>query len=222
MPLPLALVIGAGPGLGLAVARRFAPEGFAVGLVVQQEAHRAPFQAALAQAGAPGAFIQVADVVDPLALQTAFQRIVADHGGAPQVLVYNASRGTAGPASALPLEALHQDFQVDVAAALESVQLALPAMKAVGRGTILLTGGGLALSPQADQPSLSIGNAGLRALALCLAEELAPHNIHVATLTLAGFVQPHTPFSADALADVFWEVHEEAREAWRKEVVLKA
>jgi len=222
MPLPLALVIGAGPGIGLAVARRFAREGFALGMVVQHEAHRAPFQAELAQAGASACHLQVAEVGDPDALRTALGRIAADHGSAPQVLVYNASRGTAAPASALAPDALRQDFQVNVTAALESIQWTLPAMIAAGRGTVLLTGGGLALNPQADQPSLSIGKAGLRALALCLADELAPAGIHVATLTIAGFVQPHTPFNADAVAEVFWDVHGEAREAWRKEVVLKA
>ncbi len=221
MPLPLALVIGAGPGIGLAVGRRFAREGFAVGLVIQQEAHRAPFEAALVQAGAAEWHTQVADVVDPNALKAALQRIATDHGGTPQVLVYNASRGTAASASTLTQDALQQDFRVNVAAALESIQWALPSMRASGSGTILLTGGGLALSPQPDQPSLSLGKAGLRALALCLAEELAPAGIHVATLTIAGFVQPHTPFNADALAEVFWEVHGEGREAWRKEVVMK-
>ncbi len=222
MPLPLALVIGAGPGIGLAVGRRFAREGFAVGLVIQQEAHRPPFEAALAQAGAPEWHIQVADAVDPNALKAALQRVTADHGGSPQVLVYNASQGAATPASALAPEALQHDFRVNVAAALESIQWALPAMRASRSGTILLTGGGLALSPQADQPSLSIGKAGLRTLALCLAEELTPAGIHVATLTIAGFVQPHTPFNADAIAEVFWEVHAEGRGEWRREVVLKA
>ncbi len=222
MSLPLALVIGAGPGIGLAVGRRFAREGFAVGLVIQQEAHRGPFQAELAQVGAFERHIQVADVGDPDALRTALGRIAADHGGGPQVLVYNASRGSAAPASTLISEVLQQDFQVNVTAALESIQWALPAMRAAGHGTILLTGGGLALNPQADQPSLSIGKAGLRALSLCLADELAPAGIHVATLTIAGFVQPHTSFNADAIAEMFWDVHAEKREAWRKEVVVKA
>lgn len=222
MPLPLALVIGAGPGIGLAVGCRFAREGFAVGLVIREEAHRAAFEAALAQAGAPARHLQVADVADSSALKAALQRIVADHGGAPQVMVYNASRGAAIPASKLAPETLQQDFRVNALAALECVQWALPAMRASGSGTILFTGGGLALAPQADQPSLSIGKAALRSLALCLAEELAPQGIHVATLTIAGFIQPHTPFNADALAEVFWEVHGEAKACWRREVVMKA
>lgn len=222
MPLPLALVIGAGPGLGLALACRFARGGFAVGLVVQQEAHRAPFQTALTQAGASQNYIQVANVADANALEGAFRQLQADHGSAPQVLVYNASLGSAAPASALTPDALQQAFRVNVAAALQSVQLALPAMLAAQGGTILLTGGGLALTPQADQPALSIGKAGLRTLALCLADELAPHNIHVATLTIAGFIQPHTPFNADALAEVFWDVHTEAPGEWRREVVMRA
>lgn len=221
MPQPLALVIGAGPGIGLAVARRFAREGFAVGLVAQRETQLEEFKAALAQAGAPRAYAQAADAADAPALRAALETMIATHGSAPQVLVYNASRGAAAPPSALTPEALQEDFQVNVAAALACVQLALPPMIAAGQGTILLTGGGLAITPQASQASLSIGKAALRSLALCLAEELAPQGIHVATLTIAGFVQPHTPFNPDTIAEHFWETHAEPRGEWRGEVVVR-
>ena len=94
-------------------------------------------------------------------------------------------------------------------------------MRRAGQGTLLFTGGGLALKPQADLASGSMGKAALRQLALCLAEELAPEGLHAALVTVAGFVQRDTPFNPDLIADCFWELHREPRESWRSEVVLR-
>jgi len=221
MAHPLALIIGVGPGIGLAVARRFAREGFAVGMVARREESLADFKASVLQAGAPKAYALAANVADATALKRAFDQALARHEGMPQVLVYNASLGHPTPASRLRPEDLIQEFRVNVLAALESAQLVIPAMRAAGSGTILFTGGGLALEPHAEQSGLSIGKAGLRSLALCLAEELAPEGIHVATVTVAGFVQPGTPFSPDAIAEKFWELHREPREGWQREVLLR-
>jgi len=221
MPHPLALVIGVGPGIGLAVARRFAREGFALGLVVQSSEHLAEFRAAVHQAGAPEVYALAADAADADALKRAFDQVKAEHGGAPEVLVYNTSKGPSAPASQLRPQDLMGEFRVDVLAALECAQMAIPAMRAAGRGTLLFTGGGIALAPQASQAGLSIGKAGLRSLALCLAEELEPEGIHAATVTVAGFVQPQTPFNPDAIAQHFWDLHAEPREAWRREVLVK-
>jgi NAD(P)-dependent dehydrogenase (short-subunit alcohol dehydrogenase family) len=221
MAHPLALVIGVGPGIGLAVARRFAREGYAVALVAQSTECLAEFYAAVERAGAPAVYALAADVADAEALRRAFDRIREEHKDAPEVLVYNASMGPSAPASQLPPEDLVREFRVNVLAALESAQMALPAMRTAGRGTLLFTGGGLALAPQATQAGLSIGKAGLRSLALCLAEELAPENIHVATVTVAGFVQSQTAFSPEAIAEHFWALHTEPRIHWRHEVVAK-
>ena len=56
-------------------------------------------------------------------------------------------------------------------------------MRAAGRGSILLTGGGLALDPTGWLPaaSLAVGKAGLRSLAFSMHKELAPEGIHVGT-----------------------------------------
>jgi short-subunit dehydrogenase len=221
MPHPLALIIGVGPGIGLAVARRFAREGFAIGLVAQRTEHLAEFKASVERAGAPKVYALAADLADAGALRQAFDLLQAEQKDAPEVLVYNASLGPSAPASQLLPENLIREFQVNVLAALESAQMVIPGMCAAGRGTLLFTGGGLALAPQATQASLSIGKAALRSLALCLAEELEPRGIHVATVTVAGFVQPHTPFNPDAIAEHYWALHQEEQGAWRREVLLK-
>jgi NAD(P)-dependent dehydrogenase (short-subunit alcohol dehydrogenase family) len=177
---PRCAVIGFGAGIGAAVARRFAAGGYAV-LGVARDPSR---HAALA---GPGVTLAAADAADPAALAAALS------GGA-EVLVYNAYRAsiaTPGP-SALDPALLAGDLAVNVTGALAAVQAVLPGMRAAGRGTILLTGGGLALDPTKWLPaaSLAVGKAALRSLALTLHAELAPEGIHAATITVDGAVAP--------------------------------
>ncbi len=212
---PLAVILGVGPLIGLSVAQRFAREGFRTVLVgldgpfLDEQTTRFPDSHGI-----------VCDLGDASSVTPLFRRIRADHGDA-QVLIFNASAGGRGPASSLDQETLHRDLRVNALAPLEAVCEVLPAMRRAGKGTILFTGGGLALKPQADMASGSMGKAALRQLALCLAEELAPEGIHAATVTVAGFVERDTPFNPDLIAECFWELHCEPRESWRSEVVLR-
>jgi NAD(P)-dependent dehydrogenase (short-subunit alcohol dehydrogenase family) len=94
-------------------------------------------------------------------------------------------------------------------------------MRAGGAGTILITGGALALEPHAPYASLAIGKAGVRSLALSLAEELEPAGIHVATVTICGYVGSGEPFMPDTIADAYWKLYVQPREAWEREVVYR-
>ena len=69
----------------------------------------------------------------------------------------------------------------------------------------VIVGGGLALDPTGwlAAASLAIGKAGLRSLAQTLHKELAPEGIHVATVTIAGQIQPGTTYDPDRIADRF-------------------
>jgi NAD(P)-dependent dehydrogenase (short-subunit alcohol dehydrogenase family) len=93
-------------------------------------------------------------------------------------------------------------------------------MRRAGRGTLLFTGGGLALGPKPGLAAASLGKAALRSLALSLAGELAPEGIHAATVTVCGFVQPGTPLSPDRVAQAFWELHAQERDHWENEWIL--
>jgi NAD(P)-dependent dehydrogenase (short-subunit alcohol dehydrogenase family) len=94
-------------------------------------------------------------------------------------------------------------------------------MRKTGRGTILFTGGGLALDPSGWLPaaSLAIGKAGLRSLALTLHAELAPIGIHAATVTIAGQIQPGTAFAPESIAEAFWALHVEPPGQFRNEII---
>jgi short-subunit dehydrogenase len=86
-----------------------------------------------------------------------------------------------------------------------------------GEGSILLTGGGCALNPQFDFLSLSIGKAGIRALAQGLFEEFKSKGVHVATVTISATVTPASP-EAKAVADRFWTLQSQLRDQWSWEM----
>lgn len=216
---PVCVVVGVGPGIGLSVARRFARGGFALGLVSRSAEAGRGFAAALAATGARAVAV-AADAGDAVALRGALERLRADLGE-PSVLVYNASSSHRAAPSALKPPDLEADFRVSVTGALVAVQQVLPAMRSAGRGTVLLTGGGLALAPSVGEASLSVGKASLRSLALSLAAELEPAGIHVATITVAGFVEPGTRFDPDRIAEEYWRLHGQERGRWEREVVFR-
>jgi NAD(P)-dependent dehydrogenase (short-subunit alcohol dehydrogenase family) len=211
MSRPICVVVGFGAGVGAAVARRFVAGGFDVlGLARDPSRH-----AALATTGIT---LGRADAADPASLAAALQ-------GDTQVLIYNAYAATMampGP-SALTPEAVTADFAVNVAGALAATRAVLPGMRKAGRGSILFTGGGLALDPTGWLPaaSLAIGKAGLRSLAQTLHAELAPQSIHAGMVTIAGMVAVGTAFDPDRIAEAFWALHQDPLGAFRAETIFK-
>ena len=147
-----------------------------------------------------------ADAADAGSLRAAFGGVRARLGD-PTVLVYNAAMPAAGLPSALQPEDLVASLRVNVVGALVAAQQVIPAMRAAGKGTILFTGGGLALHPAAPYAALGIGKAAIRHLAFDLAQELEPEGIRVATVTVAGSVQPGSHFDPDTIAGSFWALH---------------
>jgi NAD(P)-dependent dehydrogenase (short-subunit alcohol dehydrogenase family) len=203
------VIVGAGPGIGSSVAKKFAGEGYSV--------------AALSRKGdATGDNIHgfAADASDPKSLEQALKQ-VKEKLSLPEVLVYNVAAIHQGVPSSLTANDLIADFTANVAGALTASNLVIPDMKKQGRGTILFTGGGLALYPSAAYSSLSIGKAGIRSLAFSLAEELKPANIHVATVTIMGFVKAGTAFDPDKIAAHYWRLHTQPKEAWETEHLFK-
>lgn len=213
------VVVGVGPGMGLAVAARFGREGYRLALVARRVEALAEYVSELGQAGL-GAYPFTADAADFDSLRRALAQI-RNQMGDSEVLIYNAAAIHAGKPSALNPDDLVSDFRVNVAGALVCAQAVIPAMKAAQRGTILFTGGGLALTPYPDYASLAVGKAGLRNLAYSLGAELEPDGIQVATVTIAGFVKPGTHFDPELIAEKYWALHQQAPGAREREIVYR-
>jgi NAD(P)-dependent dehydrogenase (short-subunit alcohol dehydrogenase family) len=217
MPQPSCVVVGAGPGLGLAIARRFARGGFDVGLVARDRARVDALCAALAAEGHRAAGF-AADAGDPESLAAAFAEI-DQWNDAVDVLIYNAASLVADAAPDVTAQAMLDAMAVNLGGAVAAVNRVVPGMRARGRGTILLTGSGLALEPYPDWTALGAGKAALRAYAIALHKALAPENIHVAAIAVCGIVEPGGPFDPERIAEEYWRLHAEAGPDWRRERV---
>jgi len=204
------LSIGAGPGIGLATARRFAREGYDI-VLSSRSMDRLRKQAGILGADGARVTLAQADAARPGQIHDLVSG-VAEQG--ELVLHYNAGvlhydahgKLLAQPIGAQAMVEQMADLQINLASAL-------PAMQARGGGTILLTGGGFGIHPSPDFLTLSVGKAGLRALAMALYEPLKKDNIHIGTVTVSQLVSPDSQASRD-IADRFWELHAQSREAW--------
>ncbi|WP_193197413.1 SDR family NAD(P)-dependent oxidoreductase [Nostoc sp. MG11] len=202
----LLIIVGMGEGNGLAIARRFAKEGFAIAMIARNQNKLQEYREQLQGSGYE-VYDFVADAGDEASLKSAFVSIQEQLGN-PDVLVYNAAVPRMENVVNTSFETLVNDFKVNVAGALVATQAVIPAMQAQGQGTILLTGGGFALYPSPDFASLSIGKAGIRSLANTLADALKSQNIRVGTITICGTVDAADPkYSPDRIADKYWEFY---------------
>jgi len=213
------LGIGSGQGMGFATAERFAKEGFKIILANRNSTNTNKLIEALRNKGyqAEGKSVDASDASQVAALISE----VENQDGKIDVLHYNAASLRQATIASQPNDTFNSDLAVNVGGALSAIKAVVPRMTEAKSGTILLTGGGFALYPSPDYLSLSIGKAGIRALALGLFESLKEQNIHIATVTVATFVSPDSKESRD-VADEFWDLHSQSTGSWSAEVVYPA
>jgi short-subunit dehydrogenase len=198
------LLVGAGPGLGMAVARRFAEGGYRVTLVARGTDGLRDLADGLSDTGV-GIDTIAADASDPDALGARMAELYREEG-APGLIVYNAVMGAPDTLLESSVEHLQTAYAVDVISAIVLTQAAAPAMRAAGTGTILVTGGGFADHPIPVLATVSLGKAALRSAATMLGSDLEPDGIRVATLTIMGQIVAGTAFDPEKIAERYWGV----------------
>jgi short-subunit dehydrogenase len=198
------LLVGAGPGLGMAIARRFAVGGYRVTLVARSSDRLGELVGGLVDTGAEIGTIE-ADASDPEGLGARLTELYGGEG-APGVIVYNAVMGAPDRLLTASVAHLQTAYAVDVIGAIVVAQVAAPAMKAAGAGTMIVTGGGFADHPIPALATISLGKAALRSAATMLGADLESDGIRVATLTIAGQIVAGTAFDPDRIAERYWEV----------------
>lgn len=211
-------IIGAGPGIGTSVARRFAAAGMPAGLIARTAATVDAARAAVA-AAAPGVPVAgtIADAGQDDQLTAALDELTG-RLGVPGALIYNAGLIRHDRPGELDRERHLAAYAINVLGALTAAVHLAPAMAEAGGGTILLTGG----MPEPDPAvtSLSLGKAGVRALTKLLASEYGSAGVHVATVTVGGAVAPGGPYDPDLIAGHYWRLHTQPPQAWEHEVVV--
>jgi NAD(P)-dependent dehydrogenase (short-subunit alcohol dehydrogenase family) len=210
------VIVGAGPGIGRSVARRFAAAGMRVGLIARTTASINIAQVNLAAAGIEA--IGVPADAGQQAQLTAALDVLVGQLGIPEVLVYNAGIIQRDHPGQLSQERHFAAYAVNVLGAMASAAHLAPAMAEAGGGTILITGG--LPEPDPEVTSLSLGKAGVRALTVLLAKEYGPRGIHVATVTVGGAVAAGGRFDPDRIAESYWRLHAQPPGSWEHEVAI--
>jgi NADP-dependent 3-hydroxy acid dehydrogenase YdfG len=214
MANPVIVVLGAGPGVGAAVARRFAQAGYDPALVARSEQHVGALGAQLQSEGFTTGWSAV-DLTDAAALTEAITRF-GSHSGAIRHLHFNPSVTRMDSPLALSPEDLLADVDVGVASLLTAVQAARPFMSAGAR--ITATGSRAADQPWAAAASLGVQKAGLRNLVTAIDETLAPDGIRAMSLTVDGVLKPDTAFDPRFVAEALYDASQTEHEFWSTEV----
>lgn len=204
------IIVGAGPNLSLGIAEKFAENNFSIGIISRSE-EKLKTQVADFKAKGIKAEYAVADAYNALQLESAVNELVTRLGSV-EVLLYNAAAMKYKNIMDETTEDLVDDYRISVANAFHCIKILYNQLKET-KGAILLTGGGLALYPNPQVGSLSLGKAGLRNLAYQLNEVLKNNNIYVGTLTVNNSISPESEtHSPKILADKFWEMYENRTE----------
>lgn len=203
-------IVGAGAGLGAAVARRFGAEGFAVALVSRSQERVDELARTLADEGIT-ARGYAANVRDHVALAAALDR-AAQELGPVEVLQYSPlpQKEFLRPVLETTPGDLVGAFEFSIQAPVAAVHQVLQGMRVLGRGTVLFINGGTAVQPLPKYAGTSIAFAGESAYGQMIHEALAADGIHVGQLIIPGAIIPgHEKKDPRVLADTLWSMHEE-------------
>lgn len=209
------LVIGAGPGVGAAVARRFARDGLDVALVGQPGPRLDELGEELTGEGLTVRWAG-ADLTDPIELAEVVGRLAGPRVG---VLHFNPSAWREKDPLELSAAELLADVHVGVGALLTAVQAARPFLQAGARVTA--TGSMAADRPWHRAASVGVQKAGLRNLMHSLDATLSPDGIRAVSVTVRGalaYDDPTSPFHPRNVADAVHAAAGQDETRWRTEV----
>ncbi|MDN4474163.1 SDR family NAD(P)-dependent oxidoreductase [Demequina zhanjiangensis] len=204
--MPTIAIIGAGPNLGAAVARRFGREGFSVALISRDQEKLDGIAMELRSQGI-AARGYAADVLQPAQLTGALAAAAAELGPV-EVLQYSPLpfRTFLKPVLDLTPELAEQAFSFSALGLIHAARTVLPSMRAEGRGTILLINGGTSVQSRADFAGTSVAFPAESAYGEMLHEALASEGIGVHQLVIPGAI-PKLRYTIDEVAERIWQIH---------------
>jgi NAD(P)-dependent dehydrogenase (short-subunit alcohol dehydrogenase family) len=215
-----ALIVGAGPGLGAALCRRFQAEGLAVGLAARD----------VAKLEGLGDWRWGVDAADFASVADLF-RAADDQFGVADVVVYNAGARLRGATLELDPDAVKRALEVTAFGGFLVAQQALRRMLEAGAGTLLFTGASASVKGYAGSAPFAMGKFALRGLAESLAREFHPQNIHIAHVVIDGALRnpgrsapadaPDSLLDPDAVAETYVQLVRQPRSAWTVEQAVR-
>ena len=219
---PSALIVGAGAGLSASLARALAKEGVRVALAARSVED---LEALKRETGA-------ATVACDASARTDVEKLFVEleaAGGAPEIVIYNASYRTRGPLIELDPTEVERSIAVSAFGAFLVAQQAVRRMLPKQRGAILFTGASASVKGYAQSAPFAMGKFALRGLAQSMARELAPQGIHVAHVVIDGGIKsarrsessPASLLDPDAIAQSYLHLIRQPRSTWSWEIELR-
>jgi NAD(P)-dependent dehydrogenase (short-subunit alcohol dehydrogenase family) len=235
-PQPTAIVAGVGSelGLGAALARRFAAEGYRVVVSGRTEERIAQVARTIVDSGGKAETFK-ADVTIESDVVGLFD--FAEAFGALDLVVFNAGNNARHDFRTMPAEFFEQTWRVATFGGFLVGREAARRLAPAGHGTIIFTGATASLRGKPPFTAFASAKAGLRSLAQSMAREFGPLGIHVAHVVIDGGIDGEKLNTAapqlktergadgllniDAIADAYWHLHSQRPSAWTHELELR-
>ena len=205
-------IVGAGKGLGTAIGRKFGANDFRVVLMARNAENLKAYEQEF-QAEGIEVYTKAVDAADDNAMAKALNEAIAEYG-MPDVFAYNV--GVTIPDSmqnnGISTSVLRDRYQVDVVGAYHCIQQIATEEFAKKNGSILVTGGGLAMYPSADYLPLSMDKAALRAMVQALHPVMQKKGIFLCTLTVCNMIAEGSSCAPEILAEKYWQQYSERKD----------
>ena len=228
-------IVGAGEGLGAALAARFARGGYDIGLVSRSESGSAAACAAARSAREETRVLfRPGDANCPETIEQALTALGQEMGDF-ELLIYNVRGAFTGCAPLeMTAETLEAAFRVEVVGAFSAAKAVLSAMRAHNRGTIFFSSATAAFRGSASHPLYSISKFGLRSLSQCLSKAYAADGVHFVHVRLdcdldvpimrglygEAYLSAKLAKPED-VAETYWLIHRQPKGAWSNEVEVR-
>lgn len=221
-----ALVVGVGPGLGAAAARRLKAEGYRVALASRTASK---LEALATELGGMAVSI---DATDPASVRAGIAAVEEAYGPIHAV-VWNVGSGLFGDLEKVDLDGLDRGFGTNARGLFVLAKTLLPAMAERGDGALIITGATASLRGKPFTTAFAAGKAAQRSLAQSFARQYGKHGVHVALIIVDGMVDlprtrasmPDTPAEAfvspDGYADAVAFLLGQRRSAWTFELDIR-
>lgn len=236
MPNPIAIIAGAGPGTGSAIARRFA-KSYPVVLLARSQSSLDPLVRDINQNGGTALGIPT-DVTDASSVTSTIGQIQSKFGEdfAVSAAIYNvASKFTRKPFLDLSSEDFVSSLQPSVQGAFNFSQAVLPYMLQDGAEhppTLIFTGATAALKGGSGLAGFAMSKFAIRAMAQSLAREFGPKGVHVSHAIIDGIIAtektkdylsdiPDGKISPDSIAESYWYLHTQPKNSFTQELDLR-
>lgn len=224
--LGTAVIVGAGPGLGHALARRLAQEGYDLVLVTRDAAKNSELVSELLTYGG-NISTMGADATDETSVLHLFSKIEASFG-VPTLVVYSLQEFGPGRTTDISVPAFESAWRQNCLGAFLVGRSAARAMSKVRSGTLVFIGSTSSIVGREGHLNLAVGKFGQRAISQVLARELWPQGVHVSHIMIDADIQedeadfqsqPHA-YPAD-IAETILTIHNQPRTAWTSELDMR-